>query len=93
MTSQIPNYIVFTGLRHPLYSPPSPFPPRFELPPMQFFLGEDHSNVRGYGVIWEVENERLFVIAFSGTIETSLDVNRKVGMQEVYGTDKPVRAK
>lgn len=92
MTSQISDFIVFDGLRRSLYSHPSPFPSGFNLPPRQFFSGEDHRNARGYCTTWEVKDGRLFVVAFGGTVETSLDVYREVGMQEIYGTEEPVWA-
>ncbi|TNC15785.1 hypothetical protein FF100_00475 [Methylobacterium terricola] len=41
---------------------------------------------------WEIKDDRLFVIAFGGTVEALSDGERDIGMREVYGTEKPVWA-
>lgn len=51
-----------------------------------------YNGARGYVATWEIKDDRLFVIAFGGTVESLSEEERNIGMKDVYGTETPVWA-
>jgi hypothetical protein len=93
MTKQTPDWIILNDRREPLSGSTWPFPPDFKLPEEFSFKGLSTAHQRGFGALWWLVADTLFLKDVGATVVTRFDpFPRSYSMQDLLKTEGPISA-